>query len=226
MNESSRAAVHHSRFSIRHSSCVPWGWAASGLALALAVKGGWLVAFDHGVTQWLKVVRTPALDEVAAAITFFGSSLWTGMLVVLMMGWWWRTGQRKPMVGWCVAGGCALLMQVILRWWVAQWRPDTAVPVPEPMSLFTRYELAGFTSGHAFRSAFLYGWWADRLWQNRTRSWAVAGAVGCWLLILLIGITRVYLHRHWCTDVIGAWLIAMTALAATARYRRQPSARS
>jgi undecaprenyl-diphosphatase len=196
-----------------------WGWAVLLVGLALLVKRGSLAAFDRSATQWLEAGRTPALDECAAAITLFGSSPWAVVVVALMVGWWWRSGQGKIAAGLCLAGCCGLLAQAALRFWVAQWRPDAVVP--EAMNLFMRYELAGFTSGHAFRSAFLYGWWADRLWQDRARPWAFVGAIGCWLLILLVGLSRVYLHRHWCTDVVGAWLIAMTALAATARYRRQ-----
>ena len=207
---------HSSSFAIQHSPFAVWGGAFLLLGLVLLVKHGSLVAFDRRVTQWLETGRTPALEELAAAITFFGSSPWTVVLVAIMAGWWWRTGQGKTVAGLCVAGCCGLLVQVVLRLWVAQWRPDAVVP--EAASLFTRHELAGFTSGHAFRSAFLYGWWADLLWRRKS-AWAAAGAVGCWLLIVLVGLTRVFLHRHWCTDVLGAWCIALIALAVTRSHR-------
>ena len=207
----------------RPSQRLVWGWAALVLGLALAVKGGWLVAFDRGVTQWLDTLRTPSLDATARALTFFGGSPWILGLAAVMGGWWWRLGRHRTMAACFLAGACGLLLQIALRFLVSQWRPEAVVP--EPMSLIARYELAGFTSGHAFRSAFLYGWWADLLWRRKS-AWAAAGAVGCWLLIVLMGLTRVYLHRHWCTDVVGAWLIAMTALAATARDRRQTPVRS
>lgn len=87
--------------------------------------------------------------------------------------------------------------------------------MPLPLTLATRYELAGFTSGHGFRSAFLCGWWRQVLLRHHTW-WGTAGVLGCNALIFLIGATRIYLHRHWLTDVLGAWLVAMVTLSASA----------
>jgi undecaprenyl-diphosphatase len=117
------------------------------------------------------------------------------------------------------AGAAALLLQVGLRYAVAHWRPDAVAPAAGA-DWVMRYELAGFTSGHALRSAYLFGWWADAL-----RRWggpaAGVGALGCLAAAAAVGCTRVYLNRHWLTDVVGAWLIAGWALtiAAAARGR-------
>jgi membrane-associated phospholipid phosphatase len=189
------------------------------VALSLAVKAGWLAPWDRALTEWFQAQRTPALDDAARAVTFFGSSPWTAAVVALMAIWWWRAGRAPTLAVFCLAGASSLLLQVFLRGWVAQWRPDAVLS--QPLGWLERYELAGFTSGHAFRSAFLYGWWADALRREPRRSWTVPAMAACGGLVVLVGITRLYLHRHWGSDVLGAWLIAATALAATRAVRRQ-----
>jgi membrane-associated phospholipid phosphatase len=55
--------------------------------------------------------------------------------------------------------------------------------------------------------------------MRRRGGWAAAG---CAALILLVGATRVYLDRHWMTDVVGAWMLAGTALALAGSARAKP----
>lgn len=189
-----------------------WVWALLTGCLAVAVKAGWLLGLDRHAASWMEAIRGPWLDQAAAAVTFFGSSPWTLAIGGGMAAWWCahqRSHQACIFIG---AWGVGLALQTILRLWVGQWRPDTMLP-PSP-DLLARYELAGFTSGHAFRSALLYGWWIQALRSRRTR-WTAAAAVGCALLIALVGASRLYLRRHWLTDVVGAWGVAAAALSAS-----------
>jgi undecaprenyl-diphosphatase len=179
------------------------------LALAAGVKAGAFAGADQAAAAWMDVWRGPAADAAANAITFFGSTPWTLGAAAVMCGGWWRAGRaadaRRFAAGW-VAG---LAVQFVLRFWVAQWRPDTGL-VPADPDWVWRYELAGFTSGHAFRSAYLFGWWGAAAATRRV--WWAASA--CALAVIVVGLTRVYLDRHWMTDIIGGWLLAASALSA------------
>lgn len=207
---------------MRNAECgvrgLVWLWAALLLGLALAVKGGVLISFDRSLAHGMEAVRTPGLDVAARILTFFGSSPWTLSAAAAMGLWWLKRRQRMALLLFMGAWMCGLTLQVLLRFLVAQWRPDAVVP--GSFNLVTSFDLAGFPSGHAFRSAFLYGWWAETL-GRRARRWATAGVAGCALLIFLVGLSRVYLHRHWGTDVAGGWLLALAVLA-VARRPREP----
>lgn len=185
-----------------------WVWIILLALLSAAVKGGFFAIVDLHVSTWIEAVWTPAGGAAARALTFFGSTPWTLVAVVVMGVWWWRRNQRSALAAFLGAGAVGLIIQAGLRLWVGQWRPDVET-LPAPSDLIARYELAGFTSGHGFRSAFLYGWWGRALWERR----AAAGALGCGLLILAVGATRVYLQRHWLSDVLGSWLVALVALS-------------
>ena len=198
-----------------------WGLALWLGALVVAIKLRRLVGVDAALAQWMAGARTPALEAAAKGLTFFGSTPWTLLVMAAMSAWWWRRGARRmPAIFW---GPWLLgsLLQIALRICVVQWRPD-AGPLPASMDPVTRFSLSGFTSGHAFRAAFLYGWWGDDL-LGRGTLWAKGAAVGCGLAVLLIGATRVLLGRHWVTDVVGAWLVAALALALARVWRQRVS---
>jgi len=186
--------------------------------LAVVVKSRGLAVSDGALAYWIIGWSSPGLDAAARAVTFLGSSPWTLAVMAMMSVWWWQRGaaERLPVFWGAFIGG--LTMQVGLRFAVAQWRPDTAV-IPAAGAFIERVDLAGFTSGHAFRAAFLYGWWADAVRAPRARreGWTLAARVACGLLIVAIGLTRVYLQRHWPTDIIGAWLLAAFVLSLVRR---------
>ena len=187
-------------------------WAVALTLLSIAVAGGWLSEWDQQVTAWLQARRTLPLDALMRAVTFFGSSPWTLVVVALMSGRWFLRRQRDALVRFLGVGVVGMAIEVVLRLTIAQWRPDSAA-VPGGMDWHARFELAGFPSGHAFRAAWLYGWWGGWLAQWRAR-WSLIAALGCSVLILLVGFSRVYLLRHWMTDVVGSWLVALTVFSA------------
>ena len=201
-----------------HRSAI-WAWGLSLVALAAAVKSGWLIGFDRGIMRAVGAHHGSVLDVIVRVVTFFGSTPCALIVVILTGGWWWRTGARATLRTFTVAGAAGLLIEIALRISVSQWRPDVQM-LPVPLTLITRAQLAGFPSGHAFRAAFLYGWWVDELRKRRTRLAAVLG-MGCIALIFLVGLTRVYLQRHWFTDVVGGWVLAETMLAFVAPPQRR-----
>jgi undecaprenyl-diphosphatase len=185
--------------------------------LAVAVKLRYLAGADSAIAQGMAALRRPALEETAQALTCFGDSRFVLSMMAVMSLWWWSKREFATTGILWGTWGLGFVLQILLRFWVAQWRPD-ALAVPDSMDLVDRFELAGFTSGHAFRSAFLYGWWGGSLWQRGTKT-AQAGVVACAVLILAVGVTRIYLERHWPTDILGSWLVAMVALSAAELWR-------
>jgi undecaprenyl-diphosphatase len=195
-----------------------WELAAALFLLAVLVKLQLLRPLDEAITVWLQTWRTAWLDEAARIVTFFGSSPFTLGVVAMVSFQWWRSGQRTAVQAFWRAGLLGILVQLVLRLAVAQWRPDTTM-VPPATDWFNRFELAGFTSGHAFRSAFLGGWLCEAL-QRQRRALGVPAAAAVGLMVGLVGLTRIYLYRHWTTDVVGSWMVAALALALAARWQQ------
>jgi len=186
-----------------------WIWAVALGILSYQVAFGRLTFVDRQMASWVAALHSPFLDRVMQALTFFGSSTWTTVALIGLGFLAFRHGGIASVLILLGSFLVAAVMEVGLRLSIAQWRPDTIV-VPASMDVMTRFELAGFPSGHGFRSAFVFGWFAQQLKDAR---WAQAGKVGCVVLIGLVGISRLYLNRHWATDVLGSWLVVLVALS-------------
>jgi membrane-associated phospholipid phosphatase len=87
-------------------------------------------------------------------------------------------------------------------------RDPTFDPQAMLAALCHEEETYAFPSGHANTSFVFWGYLALLL---RRRLITVISAV----MILLIGLSRIYLGQHWPTDVLGGWLIGGLLLAGT-----------
>ncbi len=66
-------------------------------------------------------------------------------------------------------------------------------------------------SCHAQVSATVFGYIA--VWKKTRAVWAA-----CIAIILLVGISRMYLGMHFLRDILGGWLVALVIIAASLRY--------
>lgn len=86
-----------------------------------------------------------------------------------------------------------------------------ARPVSE-YSANLRLDTFSFPSGHSSGSMIAYGLVAYVAWHMLPQPWNYIVAVGCGVLIALIGISRVYLGAHFPSDVVAGWLLGALAL--------------
>jgi undecaprenyl-diphosphatase len=186
---------------------------AAGLVLAFAglanmVRRGDAPAFD----EWLIVaLRTPGnladpigprwLEEMMRDFTALGS---TGVLTVMVLAIagflaMTRKGHAALLVLGSVVGG--VLISQTMKWAYARPRPEL---VPHGAEVFT----ASFPSGHSMMAAVVYltlGALLARTQPDRAvKAYVLTMAV---LLMVLVGVSRVYLGVHWPTDVLAGWAL-------------------
>lgn len=132
-----------------------------------------------------------------------------GLLVLYLM---WRRNIRAAV--WLVA---SLVVAIRLDWAL---KLLFARPRPPGFAGYAILKSYSYPSGHAFNSLFFYGiaLWVLRKFPNaclRSR-WTAASV---FILIALIGVSRLVLGVHWLSDVVGGfmagsvWLIVNMALA-------------
>jgi len=177
------------------------------------VLGGWTQAGDDAVLQWFARHRSPLLDSFMREVTALGSIGILAIVASIASVFLWLTHHRWSvliLLAGIIGGWTA---NSILKIWFERPRPTIVPPLAEVGSL-------SFPSGHAMTSMIVYGSIAYLLTRfEPTRNIRRATVVATLLLIVLIGISRVYLGVHYPSDVVGGYIagLAWIGFAASAR---------
>jgi membrane-associated phospholipid phosphatase len=179
------------------------------VVLGLGALAGVLV-WDEPITRWIVSARSGDLDAVFRQVSFFGSTK-----VVFAV---------SALAALLAARRCPRLALAIVV--IALARPATEFLLKEFVS---RPRPAGnrlvggagysFPSGHPLATVASWGTLplvAALYTKRRLLWWAIAVAV--WMLVVLVGISRVWLGVHWASDVIAALALAVLGVAVAERY--------
>lgn len=163
-----------------------------------------ILRFDNKVTFWFQ--GWPAfLHPYMLIITQLGSVAWIAALSLILA----TTSYIKHKYSYAIAFALVIpgeLFNSLLKLIFNRVRPDTMYA--HHMFLQTK----SFPSGHAFGSMLLYGLLAYMAFTHLPKEWNVIAAAALLILILLIGISRIYLGAHYSFDVLGGWLLGAIIL--------------
>lgn len=139
-------------------------------------------------------------------LSYLGSSiaiLGITLIASLIIGWW-RGGLRGLSI---IAGvGAAYAFNLLLKMWIDRSRPVSAWGIEA--------DGASFPSGNAMLAMVMFGLVACTIIQvrgvsNIVKFFSVSFAV---LLILMMGLSRVYFHVHYITDILGGYTAGMAVI--------------
>jgi membrane protein DedA with SNARE-associated domain/membrane-associated phospholipid phosphatase len=180
-----------------------------------------LTQFDLTVADLLHQHPSPALTEIAKGVTLLGSpaviAAWALIAVVVLV-------VRKELV---TAGGLAAallgggLLDGVLKRVFHRPRPTWDVPIITAQGF-------SFPSGHAMGSLVAYGMLAYLAWRALDHPRARVALAACTVvLVLLIGLSRMYLGVHYFSDVVAGYAAGTVWLTACITglevVRRRPS---
>ena len=161
---------------------------------------------DILVTQICQRYTSPGLDFAAVVITDFGSGLALVGVVVVASVLLWRRGQvfsAKIAFSSLVAYPVNLILKLIFQ------RARPSISMVRVLGPDMGYS---FPSGHAMVSVAVYGILIYLFLQRYKGSGRMAFMLGVTILIILIGLSRIYLGVHWLTDVLGGWMVGLCIL--------------
>ncbi|MGO4172126.1 phosphatase PAP2 family protein [Bosea sp. TAF32] len=189
---------------------VPAAAALAFVALAAFIASGHSFAFDTKLVLLFRDPANPAVpigptwfQEAVRDMTALGSFVGLFFMATTATLALWLCGYRHLAVGLVVSLLAALLASNGLKIAIGRQRPDI---VSHAALTFT----ASFPSGHAFLSAVTllsiagFVGLASRRHDIKRLCFALA-----WVMIVLIGLSRIYLGVHWPTDVIGGWCLGI-----------------
>ena len=216
-----RAQAAPFRWTRRHAIGITAA-ALLGLAAASLFAEGGAHRLDRALILWFRDAHDlsdplgPAwFQEAVRDMTAFGSFVGLFFMTTAAALALWLCGYRRLATGLVASVLMALLVSNGLKIVIARERPDI---VTHAALTFT----ASFPSGHAFLSAAVMLSIAGFVGLASQRDdIALLCLVFAWVMVLLIGLSRIYLGVHWPTDVLGGWCLGIVwSSTATAWFGR------
>ena len=150
--------------------------------------------FDRALFDWVNDWQTPLLDPLMLTVQFIGETWPSIILPGIITVWLWVKGYRRVALGLVAALVVESLVTAGLKGIIDRPRPDGGD--------------FSFPSGHTAYFTVFSGFLFFRLktivqgWR-----WLTVWRVLLVLLLVLTGISRMYLGVHWPTDLLGTLVL-------------------
>jgi undecaprenyl-diphosphatase len=193
MNKQNRVLLRAFAFTIM--ILVVFGW------IAQLVSRQEIAAFDHKITDAIRSVHSDTMTIWMKIFTELGSEFLVILMIVIFAAVLAFIGYRRELIFYLGVIGASALLNLLLKAIFQRARPDINRIV----------EASGFSfpSGHSMSAFTLYGITIYFLWKHLRHRWMrMAVILIGTVLIVMIGISRIYLGVHYPSDVIGGYLIS------------------
>lgn len=159
-----------------------------------------LEAIDLATKFWMQNHWSPWLDNIMVNITALGSRTVLALVTAFTLGLFLVVGRRRTAVFILLAVVGGMLLSDVSKALVGRERPEITHQLVLPP------RDASFPSGHALGSAVVYLTLAlvaaPHLPRRSLRRYVIASSL---LVVVLVGVSRIYLGVHYLTDVLAGW---------------------
>ena len=169
------------------------------LALAALAAQQQFFALDYGTRIWVAILRHEALQLPMESVTMLGDNIGLIPLIVIASVVLWRVNRR-----WAIALPVLMLGTGGLQW-LAKWAANR----PRPDA--TQW---GFPSGHVLSLVVFFGLmiYLVATASRRRRRWRLLASAVCLAAVSVVAFSRLYLDRHWLSDLGGGFSIGLAYL--------------
>lgn len=157
--------------------------------------------FDSAIIRFFNHIASDTLGNIMFVFTELGSLWFLTMFSVIMMSiLWWKKKDKWSIFFFIIGIGGGGLLTKLLKYYYGRERP----------SINEEIDAIGysFPSGHSMGSLIFYGFMTYFIFRSTPISKKVKGLIAgiSAVLIVLIGISRIYLGAHYPSDVIAGHL--------------------
>jgi membrane-associated phospholipid phosphatase len=173
-----------------------------GVALCICAHYEQRFPGDLRLTQLLQSVHNQTLDSLMKWVSFLTGD-WRAPVLVLVSGMvaWRYLGKREAAL--VLMTLLSSPLSSVLKLMVGRPRPT-----PDLVAVFQVETGNSFPSGHAFFAIVFWGLLAYfALTHLERRCFRMLTVYGLAVIIIWIGVSRVYLGAHWPSDVLGGYVI-------------------
>jgi membrane-associated phospholipid phosphatase len=189
---------------------------AAFAVLTFLVKTTPSFPLDLQITRGLQSIHSPVFAGLMIAVSWPGflpqSAVLTGLIVLLILGFGLQWEALVALMAALLSFGLNLLVKALIQ------RPRPAATLVHTLATLTGYS---FPSGHVMFYTGFFGFIVflafTLLKPSLKRSLSLAFFS---LLVLLVGLSRIYTGEHWPSDVLGAYLLGSLTLVAVIQLYR------
>lgn len=184
------------------------------VVLAAALVAGKTDPIDLAIEGFVSQLGSAPADAIMKAATFIGEYGFVVPVVALVAVVAWVRGNRRAAIVLAVDSLAVIATNIAIKHAFARPRPTVFSKIALPSTF-------SFPSGHSMAAM---GIWAlvavvlSHLFPRGRCPILIGGAV----LVIAIGVSRVYLGVHWPMDVLGAYLAGAPFLLVSVRLLRRP----
>lgn len=168
------------------------------LLLTIIMKSNiynYILKFDEKVINYVPNIRNDNLTIFFKIMTEFGNVFIPTLIIIILF----FTGKNKiKSIIQALAYSFSGIFSLITKYLVSRSRPSTAI-INLPIS-------SSFPSGHTLTSFVFYMILYYLVTINKSKTVKIILFVITTILVLLIGISRIYLGVHYFSDVVGGYI--------------------
>ena len=197
-------------FALASASLAIFGWLVTGPYRTFAAEPDALARY------FVRQVQSPMLTSLFLAVTKLGSTVYLSILGSIGGLVFLSLRMFRPLVLFIVTMAGQAVLHYGAKYLTERARPSALIHYPRIDESFS------FPSGHALSALCLF---VSLCWLTTNRMENSAAKAGIWivtlLLVLLIGLSRVYIGVHYASDVVAGFLAAAIWTAAVISLDRK-----
>jgi undecaprenyl-diphosphatase len=177
------------------------------VAIADELREGDLDTLDTAIAMAVHHRQSVALDYLMITLTAIGTGPTLIAVMLAISIWCWRRKRKSYILIFIANCVIAFILNPILKALFSRARPTL-------FEVVTRPETFSFPSGHSMSAMVVYGGLAAVVIALRP-TWRPVAVITAAIIILGVGISRVYLGAHWPFDVLAGWAAGVPFVVTT-----------
>jgi len=175
--------------------------------MAILISGSKIEVSDHSIISFIQGFESPGLTAIMKCFTFIGSTPSVAVISLFSLFFLYKVlKHRTELILFIAIIVGSPILNELLKLLFHRARPD--------FHRLIKINGYSFPSGHAMSAFAVYGVLSFLLWRHIPTRWGrTLLIVTSIIMILTIGISRIYLGVHYPSDVIGGYFASGCWLA-------------